>query len=149
MIEGLTSVFHGPAGTVEAWKVWIVFGIAGFSFALAVCVVWIIGMHRRFILLAESTLRKTEGAVNGLNQSVTGLGRRIMDVEGQVQSFSIQQELGGAQGVAGNSPQFYKQASLLAEKGASVDELVDSCGVSVAEAELITYLYKKDVSSAD
>ena len=72
-----------------------------------------------------------------INEAAMGVGKRLINTEKKL-TASIEKQ----QHLATDSAEYlpFNQAIALAEKGADAMQLVDSCGLSEAEAELVTLL---------
>ncbi len=75
--------------------------------------------------------------------SVSAMGRRIMALEKHRQQFDNRLEE-----MVRNDPNrvSYTEASRLVELGAEVEDLMNSCGISRPEAELVTALSRKQLA---
>ena len=76
------------------------------------------------------------------NLSTTmGLGKRLLLTEQNLTKLTSNiEDMQSSQGVNSAIPRNYKTASKLVEKGASVEELMESCDISQGEAELLAHL---------
>lgn len=75
-----------------------------------------------------------------------GVGQRIVDLEKQIHELSFRQEKKIVQKPSTNS---YLQASKLAQMGASLEDITESCALSRAEAELVLVLKQKTQAESD
>ena len=88
----------------------------------------------------KSELAELRRELHVVGSGAMGVGQRLMDVEKRVnQTAERQQEM--QQKDVNSLP--YQQASKLLEMGASVDDLVSSCGLARAEAELVALVHQQ------
>jgi hypothetical protein len=74
--------------------------------------------------------------------SLAKIGIRINDIEKNSQDFLLKAQLMLEQGQQlDQQSKLYSQAIKLLENGVSIDELIVSCGISRAEAELLASVY--------
>ncbi len=96
-------------------------------------------MHRvhqseaRRLDAALAVLHKTQSA---LSNSTLGMGRRITQLDSKVQSAQ-------RTGVVTDEDAAFLQASRMASLGSSVADLIEKCGLSRAEAELMVSMQRK------
>lgn len=112
------------------------FLIVGFILCLGLCA-WL-GWQ---ILQLNKTLYKREQSYHRMHQDLHGL---ILCMKGISQRFEKQQKLIRSVTIRQNDLQphntndsHYEQAVLLMNKGATVEELIQTCGLSEGEAELM------------
>jgi len=89
----------------------------------------------------QKIVKKLSSELNAISNGNFGLGSSLLLVEKQIKDLkSRQQDLTSF----GNEDQYqkrtYKQASHLAQMGASIDELKQSCELSHGEAELLAHM---------
>lgn len=91
--------------------------------------------HR--ILALESIVNELQGNFNALCSGSVGVGKRISRLESRTRQQAERQSR-----LEHREPdlQNYGNAARLAHKGADMDELIDHCGLSRGEAELILFL---------
>ena len=115
----------------------IFMGIALFSVVLAM--VQVIKNHndKKHIIKLESTIKDLHNDFNAICSGSVGLGKRISRLESKTRQHAERQFR-----LEHKAPdlQNYGNAARLANKGADMDELVDHCGLSRGEAELILFL---------
>jgi len=75
--------------------------------------------------------------VQGISHGSMGVGRKVLQLEKQVDDLSKK-----IQEMQSNDPSkvSYSEAARLVELGAGVDDLMNSCGISRPEAELVSAL---------
>lgn len=102
---------------------------------------------RKSILSFEQRIAELHAAthviddISAINAGAIGLGSRFLRLEKELQA------LGGRVDelytrIQTNTP--YAQAIHLAQKGASVEEIIDLCGISPSEAELLLMMHRKN-----
>lgn len=83
---------------------------------------------------------KLSSAFQQIESSYIGLGHRVNELEGQVDQYIDlikQQEVGDAR------LSTYNHAAKMVELGANVDDVISTCGLTQAEAELVVLINKK------
>jgi len=93
--------------------------------------------YRKVITRLSDSIERLEADMNALCSGTVGVGKRINKLESKSRLQAERQ-----QRLEHQTPdlQSYGNAARLANKGADVDELVDHCGLSRGEAELIMFL---------
>jgi hypothetical protein len=98
--------------------------------------------RNRFLMLEQQLQerfpRQFNDELTALNAGTIGLGGRFLKVEKDVQSLMNQLDELRAR-MQQNSP--YAQAILMAQKGSPAREIVDICGISDNEAQLIVVMH--------
>ncbi len=82
--------------------------------------------------------------VQGISHGSMGVGRRTLQLEKQLEQLREQFEAFSKNDPAKVS---YDEAARLVELGAGVDDLMNSCGISRPEAELVSALTGKKATS--
>lgn len=92
---------------------------------------------RRRIEQLEITINELHENFNGLCSGSVGVGKRISRLESKTRQHAERQSR-----LEHKAPdlQSYGNAARLANKGADMEELIDHCGLSRGEAELILFL---------
>ncbi len=92
---------------------------------------------KKRIAQLESTMDELQNNFNALCSGSVGVGRRISRLESKTRQQAERQSR-----LEHKAPdlQSYGNAARLANKGADMEELVDHCGLSRGEAELILFL---------
>lgn len=115
--------------------------------ALLLAVASLGAVYRLYLLRKEDlgVLRRTddqlaqiEHDLAALCRAAVGEGQRVLTMQQQVEGLAERQaalELGSG----GERP--YTRASRLAQEGASIDDLIRTCGLTRAEAELLVMLH--------
>ncbi len=96
--------------------------------------------QRRLENRSELLIISLRAEIQAMSGSTIGMGKRIVDIEAKLDiSLEKQREL------EQRDPDevAYSQAARLVEMGASVDDLVHSCGIGRPEAELMTLMHKE------
>jgi hypothetical protein len=89
--------------------------------------------------LARDCLHQTEQELGALCSASAGVGDHLVKLEQQVRRTVERQNLLELR-ASGERP--YAQASQLINKGADIDELVDTCGLTRGEAELLVMMHR-------
>lgn len=113
---------------------WLIISNAALLITLAVVV---LSMHRQqsqHIKRLQKTLLDVQQTQDAMTQSTLGMGRRIQQINENQQQAEQRILLPHADEAV------LTQAARLVELGATVSELVESCGVPRAEAELLVSL---------
>jgi len=99
---------------------------------------------RKHITNLESALDELQRNFNGLCSGSVGVGKRISRLESRTRLQADRQLR-----LEDKAPdlQNYGNAARLANKGADMDELIDYCGLSRGEAELILFLNSEKQTS--
>jgi hypothetical protein len=80
-------------------------------------------------------IQKKQSELDVFEQASLGIGKRLVELEQQVQAINDRISRIEIHGQDGNTS--YPQAVKLIELGAGVDEIAQSCGISKIEAELL------------
>lgn len=78
-----------------------------------------------------------QNEIRAINSGNLGMGRKINQFANEIANVEIKQMV--EQGV-NVSDRTYSQAGLLLERGATIEEVADSCGMSPSEVELLAIL---------
>ncbi len=87
----------------------------------------------------QHSLRQLEQQLGGWCSASAGAGERVVRLQQQVQRIIERQNLLELR-AGGDRP--YTQASQLVHKGADIEELVDTCGLTRGEAELLVMMQR-------
>ena len=82
--------------------------------------------------------------MRALTSAALGMGERVLEMERRQKHLAERQE---QVDIYESANQPYEQAIRMAQHGASIEDLVDSCGVSENEAHLIDLMSKLDKAS--
>lgn len=96
--------------------------------------------QRRLENRSELLITSLRAEIQAMSGSTIGMGKRIVDIEAKL-DISLEKQREFEQ----RDPDevAYSQAARLVEMGASVDDLVHSCGIGRPEAELMTLMHKE------
>ncbi len=129
----------GPLLPIAALVLVLVLGIALFVFAMQV---------RNAQRQQQENQASIQADMRALCNAAVQVGERVNRMEEELKQLQQrQQELGVRQEkMVTQEPQeaSFDQAIKLARKGSSVEELMDVCGLSRGEAELITMMHRLD-----
>ena len=87
----------------------------------------------------QHRIQSLEQELGALCSASVGAGEHVVKLEQQVQRITERQDQLELR-VAGNRP--YDQASQLVNKGADIEDLMDSCGLTRGEAELMVMMQR-------
>lgn len=90
----------------------------------------------------DSAMTAINQAQGALTKSTVGMGRRLKQLHARVQDAERRVSLPAADDAS------FAQATRLVGLGATVNDLVDNCGVPRGEAELLVTLKKRQAASA-
>jgi len=88
---------------------------------------------------ATQRIQQLEQELAALCSASVGAGEHVLRLEQQMQRL-IERQNGLEMRSVGDRP--YSQASQLVNKGADIDELVDTCGLTRGEAELLIMMQR-------
>jgi len=88
---------------------------------------------------AGERIHQLEQELGALCNASVGAGEHVLRLEQQMQRI-IERQNGLEMRPPGDRP--YNQASQLVNKGADIDELVDTCGLTRGEAELLVMMQR-------
>ncbi len=88
-------------------------------------------------------LQRTQNDLRALISASLGMGERMLEVERRQRRLAERQEQLDIYDAA-NQNQPYEQAIRMAQSGSKIEELVDICGLSETEAELIKIMHRFD-----
>jgi hypothetical protein len=107
------------------------------SFAISAGLVWQLYKLQQSLQQREREGRRMQQDLQGLIQCMHGVRERFEKQQKQLRNVSILQNDIAAKN---SNDSNFQQATLLRDKGATVEELVETCGLSQGEAELINHL---------
>jgi len=88
---------------------------------------------------AGERVHQLEQELGALCNASVGAGEHVLRLEQQMQRI-VERQNGLEMRSVSNRP--YNQASQLVNKGANIDELVDTCGLTRGEAELLVMMQR-------
>lgn len=104
---------------------------------------------QRVLGAREVTIDTMQNDLRALCNAAVTVGERMNQLEAQVKQLDQRQrELGLRQeqlGQAEPEDRSYDQAVKLVQRGAGVDELMEICGLTRGEAELVAMMHRMDV----
>ncbi|NOZ37699.1 MAG: DUF2802 domain-containing protein [Gammaproteobacteria bacterium] len=102
-------------------------------------------LHRQQAQTRTNTelLQCTQNDLRALISASLGMGERMQEVERRQRRLAERQEQLDIYDAA-NQNQPYEQAIRMAQSGSKTEELVDICGLSETEAELIKIMHRFD-----
>lgn len=113
---------------------------------LAVLVVAGLVAQRRTAARQDAALSNLQNDLRALCNAAVGMGDRVNQMERRLRQVSERQEALGLRQEQLNQEdpeaRSYNQAIKLAQKGAGVDDLVEVCGLSRGEAELVAMMHR-------
>lgn len=130
------------------------------SSVVVVLVLSLFSIRRQRKLQQDQTLsmQSLQRDLRALANAAVGVGGRVLEIErhqrkrpvtGETQNQPQQQAPYTSAPVEfySNSNQPYEQAIRMAQTGASVDDIVNVCGLSKSEAELVSMMHRLDKAS--
>jgi hypothetical protein len=98
--------------------------------------------------LQEERARVTalQNDLRALCNSAVNVGARINAVEQRLRQLSLRQDQLGMQQQGAGEGRSFDQAAKMVRKGASIDEVVDVCGLSRGEAELVAMMQRLEAN---
>ncbi len=108
-------------------------------FSVLLCVFSLVGgfYFRRAFLRLSKKLYNLENEFRAMNRGHLGMGREISKVSREIANVESVQEQKEHQGT---DEKVYQQAGLLLARGATISEVVESCEIAPAEAELLAIM---------
>jgi lipoate synthase len=103
---------------------------------LGVCLIVTLRVYKNFKKLTKS-LCQLQNEFRAINSGQLGMGRVIRKVSEEIANVESLQQLSSHHGT---SEKIYDQAGLLLARGATIEEVVESCDIAPAEAELIAIM---------
>jgi hypothetical protein len=108
----------------------------GLMVALGICLIVTLRIYSRYENLNKQ-LSQLHNEFRAMNSGQLGMGRKIRKVSEEIANVeTVQQQTNHH----GTSEKVYEQAGLLLSRGATIEEVVESCEIAPAEAELIAIM---------
>jgi len=104
--------------------------------ALGACLIVSLRIYSRYEKIVKS-LKQLQNEFRAMNSGQLGMGRKIRKVSEEIANVENVQQQTQFQGT---SEKVYEQAGLLLSRGATIEEVVESCEIAPAEAELIAIM---------
>lgn len=103
-------------------------------------------LQRRTVIRQQATITSLQADLRALCNAGVTMGERLHQTERRVKQLTQQQEALGMRQEQINKEEpearAYAQAIKMAQKGASVDDLMDVCGLSRGEADLVAMMHR-------
>ncbi len=99
----------------------------------------LIAKQHQYILSLQRDLK-------AITAAGVGMGQRVLELERRQRRLAERQETGGTD-LYESANQPYEQAIRMAQGGAKPKELMDICGLSQSEADLISLMHRLDKAS--
>jgi hypothetical protein len=118
------------------------------SLAIVLLLVYCGLLHRRLAASAELHQQQIKSLIQDMqavNSGSMGVGRKVLGMEQNMLSFhNLLEDL------VRNDPSrvSYTEAARLVEMGADIEDLMNSCGISRPEAELVSALSRSQTASS-
>ena len=109
--------------------------------------------QRRLQELQSLSMESLQRDLRALANAAVGVGGRVLEIERQqrkrpvVVSSQAELQTTAAVDFYGSSNQPYEQAIRMAQAGANVDDIVNVCGLSRSEADLVSMMHRLDKAS--
>ena len=115
----------------------ITFLISGLIICLGICgwLGWQFFQLKQSIQTQETSTHRMHQDLHGLILCMRGISQRFEKQQKLIRSVTVRQNDISA---LSTNDSHYEQAVLLMDKGATVDELIQTCGLSKGEAELMS-----------
>lgn len=125
--------------TIEPYR-WVIALLLGFLVLLLLIIRSVYQRLRTQEQRFEALVNVLRNEIQVMGNSSIGMGKRVLDVEKRLNITSEKQ-----QELENRDPGLvaYNQASRLMEVGATVDDLVKTCGIGRPEAELMALLHRE------
>lgn len=105
-----------------------------------------IAAQRRAAARQDAALRSLQNDLRALCNAAVGMGDRVNQMERRLRQVAERQEALGLRQDQLNQEdpeaRSYTQAIKMAHKGAAVDDLIEVCGLSRGEAELVAMMHR-------
>lgn len=118
--------------------VWTVLAVSGL-FLLLSTLLMIRGRRRLLKHLHE--IQELQRDMRAITAAAIGVGERVLEIERRQRRLSERQE---QLDIYDSANQPYEQAISMIKHGADVAELVEVCGISESEAELVALMHRLD-----
>lgn len=128
-------ILNGQADSGFALVIMIISGLA------LLCSSVLLMRGRRKFIKHVNIIRELQHDIRAITAAAIGVGERVLELERRQRRLNERQEQLDIYDPA-NQP--YEQAIRMVKNGADVSELVDVCGISEAEAELVSLMHRLD-----
>ena len=133
----ITSVLFGTIAVLLILFIYLAFYVNGLSKSLRTSDSELKQL-KQFIALQQQQIKGLSHELQTMTSAAYGVGKRINQLAGQLRELDDRQEEFDLKDQGSHSMQ---QAIALVHKGATVDELVENCEMSLGEAELLIMVH--------
>jgi len=117
----------------SAWLILLASGL------VLLCAALLLIRSRRKLARHVRQIKYLQNDIRAITAAAIGVGERVLELERRQRNMSERQE---QLDIYETAP--YEQAITMAKYGADVAELVETCGISESEAELICMMHRLD-----
>lgn len=139
----ITSVLFGTTAVLLLLFLFLAFFVNGLSQSLRTSESEVKQL-KQFVALQQKQLKELSHELQTMTNAAYGVGKRINQLAGQLRELDDRQEEFDLKDQGSHSMQ---QAIALVHKGASVDELIENCEMSLGEAELLIMVHGQQTES--
>ena len=139
----ITSVLFGTIAVLLILFLFLAFFVNGLSKSLRTSESELKQL-KQFVALQQKQLKDLSHELQTMTNAAYGVGKRINQLAGQLRELDDRQEEFDLKDQGSHSMQ---QAIALVHKGASVEELVENCEMSLGEAELLIMVHGQQSES--
>ena len=139
----ITSVLFGTIAVLLILFIYLAFYVNGLSKSLRTSDSELKQL-KQFIALQQQQIKELSHELQTMTSAAYGVGKRINQLAGQLRELDDRQEEFDLKDQGSHSMQ---QAIALVHKGATVDELVENCEMSLGEAELLIMVHGQQSES--
>jgi len=133
----ITSVLFGTIAVLLILFLFLAFFVNGLSKSLRTSNSEVKQL-KQFVALQQKQLKELSHELQTMTSAAYGVGKRINQLAGQLRELDDRQEEFDLKDQGSHSMQ---QAIALVHKGATVEELVENCEMSLGEAELLIMVH--------
>lgn len=139
----ITSVLFGTIAVLLILFLFLAFFVNGLSKSLRTSDSEVKQL-KQFVALQQKQLKDLSHELQTMTSAAYGVGKRINQLAGQLRELDDRQEEFDLKDQGSHSMQ---QAIALVHKGATVEELVENCDMSLGEAELLIMVHGQQSES--
>lgn len=139
----ITSILFGTIAVLLILFLYLAFYVNGISKSLRTSDSDLKQL-KQFVSLQQKQLKDLSHELQTMTSAAYGVGKRINLLSGQIRELDDRQEEFDLKDQGSHSMQ---QAIALVHKGASVEELVENCEMSLGEAELLIMVHGQQAES--
>ncbi len=133
----ITSLLFGTIAVLLILFLYLAFYVNGMSKSLRTSESEVKQL-KQFVSLQQKQLKELSHELQTMTSAAYGVGKRINQLAGQIRELDDRQEEFDLKDQGGHSMQ---QAIALVHRGASIEELIESCDMSRGEAELLIMVH--------